>query len=180
MNMEDTTNTVSLKPISTQQNKRNIKYHLFFVLLILVFGLFIYALSIYGNNALPFGLFTLFFLVPVLIVFSDQLQDILPTALVNVLTTDAKPKNNVPKAAFFSSDGKISRKNKQYLLIGAVVVCIILSLYLGSIIYNNVKPDGTIGVKENTLLYLLSTIGLCFLSFIMTLNFYEISVPNRN
>ena len=167
---------ITLDTVKTaEQAKRQVKYHLFFVIMILIFGLFVFALSRFGSNALPFGMFVVFFLLPVFIVFSDNLTGIIPSVLVNVLTKEVPQQTDTDPHKFFTTEGRLSKKNKQYILLFTIVISIILVLYFISKIYPSVKPDGKIGVKKNTEYHLIGSILLLIMMFVMTMNFYEIS-----
>lgn len=167
--------TIQLNRIpDAKKAKKQIKYHMVFIILLLLLGLFVFTLMQFGNNALPFGMFIIFFLLPVFIVFSDSFSGIVPSVLRDVLLYDAPPQK-APSQPFFSSEGRLSRKNKQYLLLVSIVISIILVLYFISKIYPDVVPNGKIGVKENTGYQLVGAIVLTCMIFVMNSHFYEIS-----
>jgi len=162
--------------IHEKNNRKQLKYHTFFLILFLLLFLFLILLLKIGPDVLPFAMFVLFFSVPIFLLFTSHIKDIIPNRLVNLLTEDVKEVTEIKrKQQFFSSEGRLSSRNKQYVYIFFLLVIGIGLIQLMRGLYVEIDPLSVIYTTPKTKVKLLSGVFLTVFACVITINFYRIS-----
>lgn len=173
--MEDN-NAMPLLVKKPKLREKKLKYHVFFLILsILLFG-FLFALMKFGEDIMPFALFVLFFSIPVIILFSKHLHELVPRRVAKLLTEDVKEVNKKEtKTNFFSTKGRLSNRNKQYALLVFLIIMGITIIQLIRDLFTRVDPLSVAKADRRTTLKLIVVTVLTIFSCVITQNFYEIS-----
>ena len=171
-NKENTPILLQQKP---PKREKKLKYHIFFFIISLLLFLFLFLLLRMGPDILPFAMFVLFFSIPLLILFSKHLVDVVPTRLAKLLTEDVEIVKNQRKSSFFSSTGRLSRRNKQYVLIVFLSIIAITLIQLIRNLMNQVDPISNIPATRKITIRLVISVVLAIFACVITQNFYEIT-----
>ena len=155
--------------------EKKLKYHVLFFILSLLLFLFIFMLLKIGTDILPFAMFILFFSFPIIVLFSKHLKEVIPPRLAKLLTEDVDEINNTGSSNFFSTEGKVSNRNKQYILIAFLVVIGITLIQLLRSLSSEVDPLSNIPADRKTTIKIVMAVTLTIFACVMTQNFYEIS-----
>lgn len=173
-NTAENTTPILLKQKPAKREKK-LKYHVFFFIVTLLLFLFLFLLLRMGPDILPFAMFILFFSFPLLILFGHHLKDVVPARLAKLLTEDVEVVKENRTSSFLSTKGRVSNRNKQYILILFLMIMAITIIQLIRSLYKEIDPSTAFPSSRRTTLKLMMTIGLTIFSCVITLNFYEIS-----
>ena len=171
-NKENTPILLQQKP---PKREKKLKYHIFFFIISLLLFLFLFLLLRMGPDILPFAMFVLFFSIPLLVLFSKHLVDVVPSRLAKLLTEDVEVVKNQRKSTFFSSEGRLSRRNKQYVLIIFLSIIVITLIQLIRTLMNQVDPSSNIPATRKITIRLVISVVLAIFGAVVTQNFYEVT-----
>ena len=174
------TTTQDTTPILLRQKpakrEKNLKYHVFFFIILLILFLFLFLLLRMGPDILPFAMFILFFSFPLLVLFGHHLKDVVPSRLAKLLTEDVEVVKENRTSSFLSTEGRLSNRNKQYLLILFLVIIGIAIIQLIRTLYKEIDPTSPVPATRRTTIKLMMTIALTIFACVITKNLEEISV----
>lgn len=175
MSQNNGENTPLLLQKKPPKREKQLKYHVFFFILLLLLFLFLFLLLRMGPDILPFAMFILFFSIPLLVLFSKHLVDVVPARLAKILTEDVEVVKDTRKSTFFTATGRVSNRNKQYILLAfLIIICITLIQLLRTLI-NQVDPNSNIPATRKITIRLIISIALAIFGCVITQNFYEIT-----
>ena len=174
-----TANTDENTPILLKQRpkkkEKQLKYHVFFFIISLILFLFLFMLLQMGPDILPFAMFILFFSIPIVVLFSKHIKDVVPNRLAKLLTEDVPVVEDSRKSTFFSTEGRLTNRNKQYILIAFLGIISITLIQLIRILNNEVDPMSSIPASRKITIKLIIAIALAIFACVITQNFYQIS-----
>ena len=160
------------KPV---KREKKLKYHVFFFIITLLLFLFLFLLLRMGPDILPFAMFILFFSFPLLVLFGHHLKDVVPSRLAKLLTEDVEVVKGKRDSSFLSTKGRLTNRNKQYILILFLMIISVSIIQLIRTLYKEIDPLSAIPSSRKTTLKLMMTLSLTIFACVITLNFYEIS-----
>lgn len=175
MSQNNEENTPVLLQKKPPKREKKLKYHIFFFIVSLILFLFLFMLLRIGTDIIPFAMFVLFFSIPLLVLFSKHLVDVVPNRLAKLLTEDVEIVKNQRKSSFFSSTGRLSRRNKQYVLIVFLSIIAITLVQLIRILMTQVDPSSNIPATRKITIRLLISVVLAIFGCVVTQNFYEVT-----
>ena len=166
--------SLSLKEKPPKREKK-LKYHVFFFILLLLLFLFLFLLLKMGTDIIPFAMFVLFFSIPLFVLFSKHLVDIIPARLGKILTEDVEVVKDTRKSTFFTTEGRLSNRNKQYVLLAFLTIIGITLIQLMRNLMNQVDPNSNIPATRKITIRLIIAIVLAIFGCVITQNFYKIT-----
>lgn len=167
---------ILLEEVKSKQNTwKLVKPHVFTIILVLLSVAVILFANFFSSDALPIVIFSLILLVPVLVIFKNNLPDVVPYPIRKLLNAELdKPKPSKEERKGFP---KVTvYKKQQYLTIGMTFVSILLFVLIMKIrpelSISNTSVDVT---KNKTFLKIMAALFLtCFLG-VLLVNFQEYS-----
>ena len=168
-NNNDNKEGVPMKSYNREQSTfKMVKYHVFILLLIAIFGLALFFAGKFSQESIPILIFFALLSIPLLIGFKDSLPDYIPKPIRNFLVTDEEQKPVV------SMDVPVvPTKTKQiYMIVAMTIVTILLLILIMEIrpyLESNIKAsellDNNIFVKLISGVIMASFLGVLIINF---------------
>lgn len=163
------TTTTNIKLKSTNANTGKItmiKYHVFIILLILLVLGFLIIVGKFGSNGLAFFIFIIFLLIPVIVMYRNDLPDYIPGPLRALISdTVVKSKSQKKKAL------QVSKVTKQIFIVVSIVLLIIGCIILLSNISPDLKMDmeKDVSLENDTFTKIMATLACAIIAGILVL-----------
>jgi len=165
-----TENSIQLNQTAKKPSTwKMVKPHLFIVVLLVVVLLLFLFVNFFAKDAIPLLIFSFIFMLPIIIIYKDNLPDFLPQALQNLLV-DKEDELRKPSVKERTGFPKVTIKTKQiYITVAMGFLSIILILLIVQIKPDLDKTTTNLTVIENkTFLKIMS--GVFVAAFLGTLN----------
>lgn len=127
---------ITLAKVPQKKGKvKMIKYHVFLLILALVVIGFIIIVGKFGSNGLAFFIFTIFLLIPFIVMYGNKLPNYIPGPLGSIFAENEveKPKKKSKKV--------VTTMGKQIFMIVSIVLLITACVILMSNINNDLKHN---------------------------------------